>query len=67
MKRIYADVMLFGARDAATVEQQIVKMQQSSASSGGSFGDLVASRVAQADPEWVKDFLESSQSKISRP
>ena len=59
MKAIYANVMLFGARDAAAVEQEIVRMQQSSANSGGSFGDLVASRVAQADPEWVKDFLDS--------
>ena len=57
MKAIYADVMLFGARDATAVEQEILRMQQSCANSGASFGALVASRVAQADPEWVRNFI----------
>lgn len=57
MKAIYADAMLFGARDPATVEQEIMEIRQSCAKSGGSFGALIASRVAQTDPEWVKNYL----------
>jgi len=59
MKAIYADAMLFGARDPATVNQEIVEIRQNCANSGGSFGALIASRVAQTDPEWVRNFLRS--------
>jgi len=59
MKTIYADAMLFGARDSAIVNREIVEIEQSCVNSGGSFGALVASRVAQTDPEWVKNFLAS--------
>jgi hypothetical protein len=57
MEAIYADVMLFGSRDSASISKEIAEIKQSCANSGGSFGALIASRVAQTDPEWVRNFL----------
>lgn len=56
MRRIYAEVLLAG-RDAAKLQQEIAKVEQLSAQNGASFGTVVAERIAQADPEWVRNFL----------
>jgi hypothetical protein len=56
MRRIYAEVLLAG-RDAAKLQQEIAKVEQLSAQNGASFGTIVAERIAQADPEWVRNFL----------
>jgi hypothetical protein len=58
MREIYAQVMLFGSRDSATVETELIQIRQDCERSGADFGPEVARRVAQADPEWVKNFLE---------
>jgi len=57
MQQMYAEVMLFGARKSETVQKEIAKIQQDCALTGASFGNEVARRVAQTDPEWVKSFL----------
>jgi hypothetical protein len=57
MKQIYAEVMLFGARKPAAVQQEIAKIEIDCINTGASFGNEVARRVAQTDPEWVKNFL----------
>lgn len=56
MRRIYAEVLLAG-RDAAKLQQEIAKVEQLSTQNGASFGTIVAERIAQADPEWVRNFL----------
>jgi hypothetical protein len=57
MKAIYAQVMLFGARKSETVQKEIATIQQDCTLTGASFGNEVARRVAQTDPEWVRNFL----------
>jgi len=57
MKRIYAEVMLFGARKSTIVQQEIAKIEQDCAITGASFGNEIARRVAQTDPQWVRHFL----------
>lgn len=57
MQQMYAEVMLFGARKSETVQKETAKIQQDCALTGASFGNEVARRVAQTDPEWVKNFL----------
>ena len=57
MKQMYAGVMLFGRRDPAKVQQEIAKAEQICSQTGAPFGNEVAQRIAQADPEWVRNFL----------
>lgn len=59
MKTIYAEVMLFGARNSETVHKEIAHIQWGCSATGASFGSEVARRVAQTDPEWVEHFLRS--------
>ncbi len=57
IRKIYAQVMLFGARDSARVEQEIAKIEQDCQHTGADFGPEIARRVAQTDPEWVRNYL----------
>jgi hypothetical protein len=57
MKQIYAEVMLFGPRKSAEVQQEIANIEEDCLNTGASFGNEVARRVAQTDPEWVRNFL----------
>ena len=57
MQQIYARAMLAGDRKSETVQKQIAEIQQDCTLTGAAFGDEVARRVAQANPEWVKSFL----------
>jgi hypothetical protein len=54
---IYAQVMLFGSRDSARVEEELIQIKRDCEKSGADFGPEVARRIAQADPEWVRNFL----------
>jgi len=56
MRRIYAEVLLAG-RDSTKLRQEIAKVEELCAQNGASFGTVVAERIAQADPEWVRNFL----------
>ncbi|HWG18939.1 MAG TPA: hypothetical protein VG225_00320 [Terracidiphilus sp.] len=60
MRAMYAEVMLFGARKPETVQREIAKIMADCQTAGANFGEVVARRVAQADPEWVKSFLAGS-------
>jgi hypothetical protein len=57
MRAVYAEVMLFGARKPETVQKEILKIQADCDATGAHFGRLVARRVAQTDPEWVRNLL----------
>jgi hypothetical protein len=35
----------------------MARVEQLSAQNGAAFGTVVAERIAQADPEWVRNFL----------
>lgn len=59
MQRIYAEVMLFGARKPERVQQEIEKIRENCRLTGASFGQEAAERVALADPEWVRNFLSA--------
>ena len=57
MKKMYAEVMLFGSRKPATVIAEIAKIEKDCEETGASFGNAVSQRISRADPEWVKDYL----------
>jgi hypothetical protein len=49
--------MLFGARKPEAVQKEIARILVDCQATGATFGAEVARRVAQADPEWVRNFL----------
>jgi hypothetical protein len=58
MKQIYAEVMLFGRRDPAKVQLELKRVSAVAEETGAAFGNEIARRIAQADPDWVRSFLD---------